>query len=78
MQTIEDEVIDVEEETTPEEEAPKRSRKVKGSALQSYLWEQVPRQLLQDAKRKAHGQGSSIKAELVRLLRDWTYAEDKP
>lgn len=60
-----------EQETEPE--PLKRDRRVKGGALTTYLWEQVPRQLVADAKVKAKRERTSIKAVLVRLLRDWTY-----
>ncbi len=68
METIEEEP---EIATTP-----KRDRRTRHTSLQSYLWEQVPRQLIEDAKRKAKAQTppTNVKRVLVGLLRDWTYA----
>lgn len=64
-------IEDPEAETTP-----RRDRRVKNSPLTSYIWEQVPRQLVADAKAKANREGTSIKHTLIRLLRDWTYTQE--
>lgn len=56
-----------------------RQRRVKNSALKTYLWERVPRQLLEDAtaKAKAMEPPLSLKSLLVKLLREWTYGKAK-
>lgn len=64
--------------TDPQDETPRRDRRVRGTPMKTYLWEQVPRQLLDDAKAKARSEETTIKAVLLRLLRDWTYAPPPP
>lgn len=71
-----DQTMEMQQE--PSARRPRASRRVKNSPLASYLWEQVPRPLLADAKAKAHAEGTSIKQVLIGLLRDWTYMEEPP
>lgn len=56
---------------------PRPSRKVKGSTLTTYNWAQVPRQLLEDAQAKCRAQEPpiSLKWQLIKLLKAWTYEE---
>ena len=60
-----------------EAEPIRASRAVRNTALKSYLWERVPRQLLEDATAKARAMEPplSLKSLLVKLLREWTYSK---
>ena len=59
-----------------EAEPIRASRAVRNTALKSYLWERVPRQLLEDATAKARSMEppQSLKSVLIHLLREWTYS----
>jgi hypothetical protein len=54
-------------------------RKVKDTALTSYAWQRVPRQLLQDAQAKCRAERPpiSLKWKLIELLEQWTYPDGK-
>lgn len=71
-------MIDEQVDTTDTEDTP--IRRVRGTALKSYLWERVPRQLLDDARAKCKRQDPPVflKFKLIELLREWTYAPDPP
>jgi hypothetical protein len=55
-------------------------RRVRGTALKTYMWERVPRQLLDDARAKCKRQDPPVflKFKLIELLREWTYAPEPP
>lgn len=57
-----------------------RPRRVTGTALKSYLWERVPRKLLEDATTKCKQQEPplSLKWLLIQLLKEWTYGKATP
>lgn len=48
-------------------------RKVRGTPLTTYMWEKVPRALIQAAiaKCRAEQPPISLKWKLIELLRDW-------
>jgi hypothetical protein len=65
-----DEQIDPTDTETP-------IRRVRGTALKTYMWERVPRQLLDDARAKCKRQDPPVflKFKLIELLREWTYGD---
>ena len=52
-------------------------RKTKGTELQTYMWEKVPRRLLQRAFEKCRAQTPpiSLKWKLIELLKTWVEAD---
>jgi hypothetical protein len=55
---------------------PLRDQKFKGTPWQSLVLEGLPRQLIQDCKRKAREQGSTLKEKIITMMTAWCYAED--
>jgi hypothetical protein len=55
---------------------PRKIRNWRGTAFQNVILEKFSRQLIQDARRKAHGQGVTFRQQVINLLTAWTYAEE--